>query len=169
MGDNVRLEDALDVDVDTGLFADFPACRLAEGLSRFALATGVRPRCLADVTDEEDSIAAGDPDARTAGSPVLEPLEQGLVLGGGEFPRQFPDSELAVSRGVLDEDLVAPSPDRRVSSSMPSPVRPRRYVLRTGVEAGGSARVGSRPSLRPPLRHSFTSDTLFIGRPEGKV
>ena len=53
--------------------------------------------------------AAGDPDARTAGSPVLEPLEQGLVLGGGEFPRQFPDSKLAVSRGVLDEDLVAPS------------------------------------------------------------
>ena len=110
MGDNVRLEDALDVDVDTGLFADFPACRLAEGLSRFAFSAGVRPRRLAGVTDEENGIVAGDPDARTAGSPVLEPLEQGLVLGGGEFPRQFPDSELAVSRGVLDEDLVAPSP-----------------------------------------------------------
>ena len=154
MGDDVGLEDGLDFDVDAALLADLAAGRLAERFPGFAFSAGVRPRRLAGVTDEENGIAAGDPDARTAGSPVLEPLEQGLVLGGGEFPRQFPDSKLAVSRGVLDEDLVAPSPDWRVSSSMLSPVRPRRYVLRTGVEAGGSARVGSRPSLRFALLHS---------------
>jgi len=70
VGGNVRLEGGLDVDVDTGLLADFPACRLAAGLSRFALATGVRPHRLACVTDETDGVAASDPDACTAGTPA---------------------------------------------------------------------------------------------------